>query len=248
MLSQLIKPGDKIELQRVSRIRYNEDEEEAAKRRKVYHSAVSEILSEDRLEITMPIEKAKLRLLEIDSEYDVYFFSESGLYQCFARVIDRYKTNNIYMVLMELTSNLRKQQRREYYRFGCALEMSDISLSEEEEAEVLKTGRVINGKKLNKSVIVDISGGGLRFVSEQKYEPDSLVYCIYHLMIRRKIKEYNLVGKILTVRELDNKPGFYEYRLKYINIDKDEREEIIRYIFQEERKNRKKKAEEELGQ
>ena len=248
MLSQLIKPGDKIELQRVSRIRYNEDEEEAAKRRKVYHSAVSEILSEDRLEITMPIEKAKLRLLEIDSEYDVYFFSESGLYQCFARVIDRYKTNNIYMVLMELTSNLRKQQRREYYRFGCALEMSDISLSEEEEAEVLKTGRVINGKKLNKSVIVDISGGGLRFVSEQKYEPDSLVYCIYHLMIRRKIKEYNLVGKILTVRELDNKPGFYEYRLKYINIDKDEREEIIPYNFQEERKNRKKKAEEELGQ
>lgn len=248
MLSQLIKPGDKVELQRVTRIKYNEDEEEAAKKRKVYHSAVSEILSEDRLEITMPIEKAKLRLLEIDSEYDVYFFTENGLYQCFARVIDRYKTNNIYMVLIELTSNLRKQQRREYYRFGCALEMSDISLSEEEGEEVLKTGRVVNGRKMNKSVIVDISGGGLRFVSENKYELDSLVYCTYHLMIRRKIKEYNLVGKILTVRELDNKPGFYEYRLKYTNIDKDEREEIIRYIFQEERKSRKKKAEEELGQ
>jgi len=247
MLSQLIKPGDKIELQRVTRIKYNEDEEETAKKRKVYHSAVSEILSEDRLEITMPIEQAKLRLLEIDGEYDVYFFTGNGLYQCFARVIDRYKTNNIYMVLIELTSNLRKQQRREYYRFGCALEMSDISLSEEEEVEVLKTGRLVNGKKLNKSVIVDISGGGLRFVSEQKYELDSLVYCTYHLMIRRWIKEYNLVGKILTAREIDNRPGFYEYRLKYINIDKDEREEIIRYIFQEERKNRKKKAEEELG-
>ena len=63
-------------------------------------------------------------------------------------------------------------------------------------------------------------------------------------MIQRKLKEYNLVGKILSARELDNKPGFYEYRLQYVNIDKEEREEIIRYIFQEERKNRKK----ELGE
>jgi len=243
MLSQFIQPGDRIELQRVERVKYNEDENDTAKK-KIYRSSVCEIISEDRLEIAMPMEKAKLLLLEVDGEYDVYFYTSTGLYQCFARVLDRYKTNNIYMVLMELTSNLRKQQRREYYRFSCALEMSAFELSEEEETEVLKTGRVVNGRRLNRSVIVDISGGGLRFVSEQKYEPESLVCCIYHLMIDRRLKEYNLVGKILSARELDNKPGFYEYRLQYVNINKEEREEIIRYIFQEERKNRKR----ELGE
>lgn len=243
MLSQFIKPYDRIELQRVERIKYNEDEQDGAKK-KVYHSSVCEILSEDRLEISMPMEKAKLLLLEVDGEYDVYFYTENGLYQCFARVLDRYKSNNIYMVLMELTSNLRKQQRREYYRFSCALEMSAFGLSEEEQEEVLETIWVVNGKRLSRSVIVDISGGGLRFVSEQKYEPESLVGCIYHLMVNRRLKEYNLVGRILSARELDNKPGFYEYRLQYVNINKDEREEIIRYIFQEERKNRKK----ELGE
>lgn len=242
MLSKIIIPGDKVELQKVERIKYNGED---TPNKKVYRSTVCEILSEDRLEITMPMEKSKLVLLQVDSEYDLYFYTENGLYQCFARVLDRYKSNNIYMVLLELTSNLRKQQRREYYRFSCALDMRARSLSEEEviEAQKKEDARLSGGDRLDKSVIVDISGGGLRFVAEQKYEVDSMVYCTYHLLIEGKNKEYNLTGKVLSVRELDNRPGVYEHRVQYANINVEEREEIIRYIFQEERKNRKK----ELG-
>ena len=55
-----------------------------------------------------------------------------------------------------------------------------------------------------------------------------------------KTKEYNLVGKILKLRELDNRPGEYEHRIQYVNIDMDVREEIIKYIFEEERKYRRR--------
>ena len=244
LLSKYIVPGRRVDLQAIERSPVARDGE-----RKNHQSQVLDILSEDRIEIAMPMEKGKLILLPVDGEYDLYFYGENVLYQCYARVVDRYKNNSMYILVMDLTSNLRKYQRREYYRFSCALEMNSRQLEEEEISLVDKEEEAMMPElPLKSSVIVDISGGGLRFVSENKYELDSLVYCTYHLMIRRKIKEYNLVGKILTVRELDNKPGFYEYRLKYTNIDKDEREEIIRYIFQEERKNRKKKAEEELGQ
>ena len=44
-------------------------------------------------------------LLPVDSEYDMIFFEENSLYQCFARIIDRYKSNNVYVLVMELTSN-----------------------------------------------------------------------------------------------------------------------------------------------
>lgn len=241
MLSNIVKPGDKIELQKVERIK--DTEEETVK--KVYHSQVCEILSEDRLEISMPMEKGKLLLLQVDSEYDLYFYTKNGLYQCFARVVDRYKTNNLYMILVELTSNLRKQQRREYYRFSCALEMNARGLSEEELKDSMQNGVQLKvpAEKLSKGIIVDISGGGLRFVIDKTYEVDSLVNCIYHLLIDGKNKEYNLVGKVLSVKELDNRPGIFEHRVQYVNINVEEREEIIRYIFQEERKNRKK----ELG-
>ena len=242
MLSKIIKPGDKLELQKVESVQENGEIEVY---KKIYHSKVCEVLSEDRMEITMPIEKGKLMLLQVDTEYDLYFYADNGLYQCFARVVDRYKTNNIYMILVELTSNLRKQQRREYYRFSCALEMNTGKIAEEKLQEVVQAeGKVKpQTEKMNKSVIVDISGGGLRFVVEQKYDVDSLVLCAYRLFIEGQQKEYNLVGKVLSVKELINRPGVYEHRVQYVNINTEEQEEIIRYIFQEERKHRRK----ELG-
>ncbi|MBQ8039541.1 MAG: flagellar brake protein, partial [Lachnospiraceae bacterium] len=91
-----------------------------------------DILSEDRMEIIMPMEKTKLILLPVDSVYDVVFYTSGALYQCFARIIDRYKSNNVYILVLELTSNLRKHQRREFYRFSCALDMCARPLIEDE--------------------------------------------------------------------------------------------------------------------
>ena len=122
MLTKYVEAGEKVELQIVSKDAGDNPDVE----RRVYTSQVYEVLSEDRLEITMPMEKTKLILLPVDSEYDVYFYTEAGLLQCFARIIDRYKSNNVYILVLELISNLRKYQRREFYRFACALEMNSI--------------------------------------------------------------------------------------------------------------------------
>lgn len=237
MLSKYVVPGNKIEIQAVERAKYIDDTE----KKKVYQTQVCDILSEDQLEIYMPIEKSKLILLPVNAEYDLYFYTPTGLYQCFANVIDRYKTNNQFILLMELTSNLRKFQRREYYRLSCALEMSSRPLEKEEiEAVEKKSNYLVPGLPLKRSVIVDISGGGIRFVGNYAYEPESLVCCKYNLVTDGNVKEYTLVSKVLTVRELDDRPGVYEHRAQYINIDTAEREEIIKFIFEEERKNRKR--------
>ena len=47
------------------------------------------------------------------------------------------------------------------------------------------------------------------------------------------------MGKVLSARELENKPGVFEHRVQYYNMDEDIREEIIKFIFEEERKQRK---------
>lgn len=237
MLSKYVVPGNKMEIQAVERAKYIDD----AEKKKVYQTQVMDILSEDRLEILMPMEKSKLILLPVNAEYDLYFYTPSGLFQCFATVIDRYKTDKQYILLMELTSNLRKFQRREYYRLSCALEMNSRPLEKEEiEAVEKQKNCLVPGLPLKRSVIVDISGGGIRFVGDYAYEPDSLVYCKYNLVIGGSSKEYILVAKILVVRELEDRPGTFEHRAQYINIDTAEREEIIRFIFEEERKHRKR--------
>ena len=236
MLSKFITEGDKIDMQPVGRGLADNNGEQ-----KIYYSSVYEILSEDTLEIMMPMEQNKLILLPVDTVYDVVFYGQTGLYQCCARVIDRYKSNNVYILVIELTTNLRKYQRREYYRFSCALEMGSRTLEEEElqAVESMTWLELQPGLPLKRSVIVDISGGGLRFMSEQKYEIDSLIYCTYDLLKGGKRKKYEIVGKVLAVNELENKPGTFEHRVQYYNLDVNTREEIIKFIFEEERKIRK---------
>lgn len=238
MLSKYVVPGNRIEIQAVERVKPADENE----RKKVYISQVRDILSEDQLEIMMPMEKTKMILLPVNTVFDLYFYTPSGLFQCFATVIDRYKDNNQYVLLMELTSNLRKFQRREYYRLSCALEMNSRPLEKEEKESMDRNeGKyLVPGLPLKRSVVVDISGGGIRFISSYKYEEDSLLYCKYNLVIDGVSKEYTLVTRVLVVRELDDRPGVFEHRAQYVDIDTYDREEIIRFIFEEERKHRKR--------
>lgn len=239
MFSKFISIGDKIELQAVS----HEYDEKPGAPAKVYHSEVTEIQSEDTIEIKMPVEKTKLILLPVDSEYDMIFYGSSGLFQCLGRVIDRYKSNNSYLLLVEMTSNLRKYQRREFYRLRCALEMHARALQKDEvqTVESRMPYSLANDLPLKESVIVDISGGGLRFLSSQRFEQGSLLYCCYHLMNNGEHKKYEVICKVISSIELDNKPGTFEHRVQYYDIDPTQREEIIKYIFEEERKSRQKK-------
>ncbi len=239
MLTSIVVPGDKIELQSAGRLR-----EEPEDSKKIYYSHVQDIISSDKMEILMPTEKSRLVLLPVDGVYDMVVYTGKGIYQCVVRIVERYKSNNLYILVVELTSSLRKYQRREYFRFGCAINMFSRPLIDDEVKiyEETKKINIIPNFEMDDSVIVDISGGGLRFTTNKKYEVNSLVYCTYRISLNGELKEYEVTGRILSVKPVENKNGIYEHRLKYINLDVDKREEIIRYIFQEERKNRKKET------
>lgn len=239
MLSKYIVPGDRVELTALERGRANKTTEEEKKK---YASKVNDVLSDERLEIIMPMEKTKIILLPVDGEYEICFYAKNSVFVCKARVVDRYKADGFYLLLFELISDLRKNQRREFYRFNCIIKMKNRALSEEE-SERLQSGvyEIDMSVPLNESVIVDISGGGMRFISEEKYEEGTYMYVDYALFNGAMDKNYELIGKVLTAKEIENKRGQFEYRLQYVNISNKEREEIIRYIFEEERKNRIKR-------
>ena len=238
MLSKFITPGDKIDLCAV----YKSSAAKADEKKRTYYSSVHDILSSDTLEITMPIEKNKLIVLPVECEYNLLFYGESGLYECTARITDRYKSDNVYILAMELTSNLKKYQRREYYRYSCSLDLVSRHLEEEEiwAVENKMPYALTQGLPLKKNVIVDISGGGMRFLSKHKYEPESLLYLGFYLPWGEVQKRYEVVGKVLSSRELEKREGTWEHRVEYYGMEKETREEIIRFIFEEERKSRRK--------
>lgn len=235
MLSKYVQPGDRVEMQRLRKSIASKENQ------KNYICKVNEILSEDTLEVTMPMEQTKLVLLPVDEEFEVCFQTQSGLYQCHATIIDRYKKENIYILLLELTTGLKKHQRREYYRYTCALEI-DVRALEKEEIEAVekKEKLYLSDMKWQKAVMLDLSGGGMRFVMPYQYDERQLIWCKCHLSLNGRFREYILVGIVLFTKEVDNRRGVYEHRIKFVNIDKKEQEELIRFIFEAERKERKR--------
>ncbi len=240
MLTDYIAPGIRVELKATGKVWMDED----TRTRHIYMSKVMDVTSDDRIEVLMPFEKGKLVLLPVDGEYSLCFYSTKGLYQCYSRIVDRYRSDNMYVLVLDLTSELQRLQRREYYRFSCALELKSRTCTKGE-LEAFEKNRkflVDKTKPLQRSVIVDISGGGLRFVANFQYEEGSIVYCSYRLPRGANDREYEMICSILKVQELESRPGLFEHRIQYVYIDEPSREDIIHFIFEEERKIRKKQT------
>ena len=162
------------------------------------------------------------------------------MYRADVRIVDRQKVNGTFILVTELISNLHKFQRREYYRFNCIVEMTAREMSRQEtEAFAKGLTYLVSEKDMDRGVIVDISGGGTRFVSKKKFTEGSLILMKFELSIMEKDRPFLLAAKVLHSGEIENRKDEYENRVKFEFIDNTTREEIIKYIFDEERKNRK---------
>lgn len=238
MLSKYISPGDKLELSAAPGLLRRGIQEE----RTVYKSKVYDIVSDDEIRIVMPVEKGKLVLLSMGSEYDLCFYPAGGnMYECTARVGERYKSNNVYMVAMELTGSLRKQQRREFFRFNCVLNMKCGRITDEQAERLRQEVGVLEKEiTLKDGTIVDISGGGVRFTADEAYEKETKLFFLFILMIDGKPRQYNVTGKVIASGEIDGKPGKFGNRAQFTDMEDSDREGIIRYVFEEERKIRRK--------
>ena len=84
MLTKLILPGEKIELQSMEKSILG-----SASDKKSYISRIYDVLSDDQFEVLMPMEQTKLILLPVDGEYDVCFYTKQGLYQCYVRSLQK---------------------------------------------------------------------------------------------------------------------------------------------------------------
>ena len=89
--------------------------------------------------------------------------------------------------------------------------------------------------------IVDLSGGGIRFRTDQKLRENQYVLFEIHLQNENLDKQYYIIGTIISCIKTEKTPETpYEARAKFLITDSSVREEIIRFIFEEERKARQR--------
>ena len=235
-LSKFVHPGDRVDIVPLQQAGASE----GTKRQ--YTTRVYDVISDDEVQVNMPIEAGRIVVLSVGAEFDMCFYTnQGGLYQCYARVENRYKSNNVIIADMELTSNLRRFQRREYYRLNCTLDMKCTRITEDQTQQYFDNIEFIDTDMVMSSgTIVDLSGGGIRFISSENHEKGDNLYFSFKLNIGPEGTVFKTIGRIINCSPIEKKPGQYECRVQFMGIKPDERENIIKYIFEEERKNRQK--------
>mgnify|MGYP002508601911 CR=1 FL=1 len=86
------------------------------------------------------------------------------------------------------------------------------------------------------ATITDISGGGARFNSSNMHKQNSLLYLRIPIEQNGEKKIFELKGEVVTSGILPKRTDYYETRIKFVDIDRNEREQIVRFIFEQERK------------
>lgn len=243
-VSDVIRPGDKVDIRLIQQI---EREKITGEEAKVYKSQVLDFRNNGNLQIAMPTEAGRLVLLALGVRFEFTFYSKALLYSFTGQVVERYKKDNMYILEIEQKSPLEKFQRREYYRYECMLETSFYLLTEEQAGletvpamlESLRQNGLCESERTG--VIVDLSGGGARMTTTDEVEPGSSILLVLQLINEKVNKQYHIVTNVISCRRLENvSERRFELRVKFKITDDKMREEIIRYIFEEERRNRQK--------
>ena len=247
MLKNVLKVGDRIELKSIYQARTTTADA------KIYQSQVLDIIDDYRMNIAVPIESGHLVPLEVGSRYELSFLTSNGLYMCKCEIKNRMKQNNVYYLVLDIISELKRDQRRQYfrlekiiplkYRVVSELEMRLRYFMEKKAYKDDREKRLVTEKleqlegMLQEGTIVNVSGGGLKFSSMIKHENGT------NIIVRFYLEEELFVeaeARIIGVNEVMNQKGRMEYRCEFKKIKKEIRESIVRYIFSEERRQRQK--------
>lgn len=253
MANEVIQAGNKIEMKPI--YRWNMDEELPDK---PYVSQFVEWIDSNVASIVVPLYQGSLVPLRTDDTYELCFYTKSGLYQCKAVVTKRLKReNNIAMAEVKLISALEKFQRRQFYRMNCIAPLTFAVLSSEQidlymdlkycmiKEKKAELEEKISAEKIefHKGVVLDISGGGMRFNSEKMNEPENVLVLMPEMPDDVQQKVTLLFGRVISSKKIPNKePVMYDNRIEFVKIRPIEQESIITYIFKEERERRKREA------
>ncbi len=241
-LSEMIHPGDKVEIRLLQEVRQMGRSGENVK---VYLSKVLDVDDGGGIEIAMPMEEGTLVMLALGVRYEFIFAGKAGMYQAVGQIRQRYKKDNIYMLLVELRSQPEKFQRREFFRYTKQIKVFYYPITEEEAD--MESGNAVfikiqksNGDRQEKpGQLLDISGGGGRLQTDEAFGDESYVLIGVHLKSETINKQYYIPSKVIKCVP-DKEKKKYELHVKFLFKDTKTSEEIIKYIFEKERMERQR--------
>ena len=207
-------------------------------------SFVYEVVNDERLIISNPIHEGHLYAMERRYGYYFRFYIENqGMYLFKGVMIERLLYDNLPSISIALDSEIKRIQRRKFYRVNFKSKGHFLIEKKIPEHEIAKKKALLNSKfKNEKDLIIeeatiekfpfeslDLSGGGIRVLTRKVFESGELIKG--EVLLNNMWNKFS--GEVTRVQKKDD--NHYEVGIRFIDLDSATQSRIVSYVFEIER-------------
>lgn len=163
---------------------------------------------------------------------NVNTYRPNGIYKYDMTILSVTQENKTCILELELCSDIKKMQKREFFRLDVRISACiRIILHNEEKNKTSKYD----------VVTLDISGGGMKAVSKKPIPSQAVaMITVYFNKYDEKFDEINIIGRILRCEKRMNENNDYAVYIQFEKSEKEASEKIVKYIFEIQRENLRK--------
>ena len=214
--------------------------------RSVYISSVFGVTKKEEVIFHIPTRKGHTVTIPMNIPFNAVFNTKRGMFQITGQITKRGRLENFPVYVFVPETKLTKVQRRDYFRFECLLPIKVLPIPRDVailpnmvlvEDDLEKYGNTY-GKAVS-GTILDISGGGAKFSAKYDIDTERYMYVSFKLKTQAIDETINVIARRVK-SEYKEEFGIYEHRIEFLFKEPEDRETIIKYIFDEDRRLRKK--------
>lgn len=200
---------------------------DGAKETEYFPSQILDIIDDEIFIISGPIHRNNIVLLHRGENIEIAYLAKNrGMYIFTGLILER-DYDPIYKVRIRKTSEVKRYQKREYYRFETSIPVIKSLVIEGPEGQKLVK---------EKCRTRNISGGGLNLLSNYEHQVGDQVFCNFDI----REEGLELKAEIVRINKVDAFDYDYTLGLAFSEISERDRDIIIKFIFEEERIMREK--------
>lgn len=195
-------------------------------------------LSDDHIGINIPVNNHRYIALKKGDRVDAIYYAGKNIYKFHTVVIGR-KIEKILIIMIKKPSKIEIVQRRSFVRVPLILDVLCAMVPLEKDSHNLN-----NQVNVFKACSLDMSGGGMKIIVDDNLKYELKMDDIIMVTIPMEDDSLTIKGRVVRIsRNQDNSK--LVVGLAFTDLDKINRERIIRVLFQIMREHIKKGAKEE---
>lgn len=181
-----------------------------------YISQVLQVKDSEHYRIAVPISKGTLVTLMNGTKISlVYALENAGMFSFDAKIVSKTRDENIPLMDIQRVGEIVKDQRRNYFRIPLVIPINIIKSAELETIECYSK---------------DLSGGGIRFISNREFYEGELVMIKFTL----ENMEFTIQGSIIR-KYKSTEPQKFEAAAEFLDINESDQNQIISHLFHKQR-------------